>query len=244
MQYLARAAVMGWCLRSGFFAASANVPLRPSKQCIPPNLGVLKIRDRRAAAAITTPPRNGGSAVCTRTQGRIEGQPLLRPPRSGGGNDYPTYRNPASGGQIPFFLPPEANTPAMTSKYRISPTASISRPPSEPPRRGGGSSYATYRNPASGLKFEFLPPEANTPLRLQSTVFPQTPESLPRTCEPPRSGGGNNYTMYRNPASGVKFGLRPHLDLNFDLMAPAPFQIFLPPRPTPRHDFKATYVPK
>ncbi|KAJ7123238.1 hypothetical protein C8R43DRAFT_1241137 [Mycena crocata] len=113
--------------------------------------------------------------------------------------------------------------PATTSKYRISPTASISRPPAsrrvaaaeaitrrieipragltsnfcrrrptprydfkapyfrnrqhlpctrEPPRSGGGSKYATYPNPARGLKFHFLPPEANAPLRLESNISP------------------------------------------------------------------------
>ncbi|KAJ7172852.1 hypothetical protein C8R43DRAFT_1208950 [Mycena crocata] len=43
----------------------------------------------------------------------------------------------------------------------------------EPPRSGGGSNSTTCRNPASALKFEFLPPEVNTPLRLQSSVFPE-----------------------------------------------------------------------
>ncbi|KAJ7174231.1 hypothetical protein C8R43DRAFT_1230897 [Mycena crocata] len=47
----------------------------------------------------------------------------------------------------------------------------------EPPCSGGRTDYTMYRNPASGLKFNFLPPEANAPLWLQSTIFPKTPVS-------------------------------------------------------------------
>ncbi|KAJ7174236.1 hypothetical protein C8R43DRAFT_1230900 [Mycena crocata] len=93
------------------------------------------------------------------------------------------------------ILPPEANAALEIQKsvftssfsYAAQPRAAAQRRRKrlhdklshtcEPPRSGGTSDYTMYRNPASGLKFNFLPPEANAPLWLQSTVFPQTPVS-------------------------------------------------------------------
>ncbi|KAJ7123217.1 hypothetical protein C8R43DRAFT_1147990 [Mycena crocata] len=217
MQYLSQVAVMGCCLRSDFCCQRQRTAAT-SKQCIPPNLGVLKIRDRRAAAAITTPPRME-VLQCVRAH-RVE----LKPPRSGGGNDYPTYRNPASGGQIPFFAA-GGQHPAMTSKYRISPTASISRPPAS--RRVAAAEAVTRRIeiPRAGSNSNFCRRRPTPRYGFKAPYFPKH-QNLPRTCEPPRSGGGNNYTMYRNPASGgqIRFfaagGQRPattskqHMSLN------------------------------
>ncbi|KAJ7172856.1 hypothetical protein C8R43DRAFT_1119693 [Mycena crocata] len=164
MQYLARAAVMGWCLRSGF------LPPAPTYRCdfeavVPLNLGVLKICDCCAAAAITTPPRMEVLQPTphydfkgTYTLKRLELPRTREPPRSGGGSNY----IPRAGSNSNF-----CQHPTTTSKGCIPSNDGI-----EPPRSGGGSNYTTYRNPASRLKFEFLPPEANTPLRLKSNISP------------------------------------------------------------------------
>ncbi|KAJ7172864.1 hypothetical protein C8R43DRAFT_1119699 [Mycena crocata] len=147
-----------------------------SKQCIPPNLGVLKIRDRRAAAAITTPPRMEVLQCARARRVELKANPCSDRRVAAAETITRHIEIPRVGGKSRFFCR-RRPTPRYDLEVPYFPNRQHLPPTREPPRRGGGSSYATYRNPASGLKFEFLPPEANTPLRLQSTVFPQTPES-------------------------------------------------------------------
>ncbi|KAJ7123230.1 hypothetical protein C8R43DRAFT_1241132 [Mycena crocata] len=65
-------------------------------------------------------------------------------------------------------------TPRYNLKVPYFPNCQHLPPTREPPRSGGGgSNYTTYRNPVSGLNFDFLPPEANTPLRLHKNICPQ-----------------------------------------------------------------------
>ncbi|KAJ7172850.1 hypothetical protein C8R43DRAFT_1230953 [Mycena crocata] len=118
---------------------------------------------------------------------------IAEPPRSGGGSHYTTYRNPVSGLKFRTFCRRrptpryDLKAPYFSNRQHLPPTC-------EPPRSGGGSNYTPSSTPACALKFEFLPPEANTPLRLQGNKYPQ-----------PHSGGGTNYTTYRIPASALKF---------------------------------------
>ncbi|KAJ7076135.1 hypothetical protein C8R43DRAFT_1179888 [Mycena crocata] len=133
-------------------------------------------------------------------------------------------------------LPPES--PAPNSSY--SRNFAITRT-CEPPCSGGRTDYTMYRNPASGLKFSIFcrrrPPPAMASKHhiSQNASISHAPVSTP----PPRSGGGSDYTAYRNPASrnSLQFHRPRRTRRGFNMPGARALRCGLNSAQPPQHDF-------
>ncbi|KAJ7123219.1 hypothetical protein C8R43DRAFT_1241125 [Mycena crocata] len=163
-----------------------------------------------------------------------------------------TFRIFAAGGWLEANIPVELQSSVSTqtlvyhaSASHCTATALCTARRMKIPHTGSNCTYIPIRNHTfdsilAAFLSEFCRRRPTPRYDLKVPYFPNRQHLAP-TCEPPRSGGGSNYTTYRNPASGLNFGVSPHLDLHFGVTPMPFFQNFCRRRPTPRYDFKAPY---